>query len=313
MVFQSKTLRELMLAAGLWLTASACLAAPQPGQIMRVGASAMPPPAYMAFCKRQPQDCGDDAQVVLASAARANAERNALFAQLSPAQWNGPAPAAIGGPSAAQLVKASWTDPAQASPTLLLPVEAPLTAVPERAIIATSVELIDPTAEAQAAADAGPPPMTPELWSKLNKINAHVNNAIIQRTDVANYGLVDYWATPLEDGQRYGDCEDYVLEKQRALIAAGVPRRAVNIALVTTSWGESHAVLLVSTRSGDYVLDNLTPWIDPWQRTSYRWRQREVNGDAFTWAMVDDPAHSAPPPKPAPTPAVAPLLLASLR
>lgn len=263
----------------------------------------MPPPAYMAFCRRQPQDCGDDVQVVLASAARANAERTALYAQLT-----APAPASIASHEVVTPTPASWS-PSPAAP-VLLPVDEPVSATPARAEIAATVDFVDPAVEAERRVEAGPPAMTPELWSKLNNINARVNNAIIQRTDAATYGVVDYWATPLKDGQRYGDCEDYVLEKQRALIAAGAPRRALNIALVTTSWGESHAVLLVSTRSGDYVLDNLTPWVMPAGRTTYRWREREVNGDPFTWAMIEAPKRRPAPPVAAPA---APLLIASLR
>jgi predicted transglutaminase-like cysteine proteinase len=301
-VFQSKTLRELTLAAGLWLTASACVAAPQPSGTMTLGASAMPPPAYMAFCKRQPQDCGDDAQFVLASVMRANSQRTALYAQLS-----SPAPAAIGGPALGAVVKASWQAPSAPAPAeALLPVADPLVATPQRALIATSAIFIDPAAEPQPASETGLPSMTPELWAKLNSINARVNGSIVQRSDEANYGLVDYWTTPIEDGQHFGDCEDFALEKQRALIAAGLPRQAVNIALVTTPWGESHAVLLVSTRSGDYALDSLNPWVTPWQRTGYRWRQREVNGNPFTWAMIEDPARRV-----APRRTDAPLLIAS--
>jgi predicted transglutaminase-like cysteine proteinase len=310
-VFQSKTLRELSLAAGLWLTASACLAAPQPGQAMKLGGSAMPPPAYLAFCERQPQDCGDDARVVLAGAARATAERAALLAELSPAQMQIATPAAVSMPAQPALIKAAWTPPMPAES--LLPAPEVLSAVVERAEPLTRVDFVDPAAEARVTDRNGPPAMTPELWSRLNSVNARVNGAIVQRTDMETYGQADYWTTPLEDGQRYGDCEDYVLEKQRALIAAGVPRRAVNIALVTTPWGESHAVLLVSTGDGDYVLDNLNRWVIPWQRTAYRWRERQVDGDPFTWAMIEDPSRRPAPPMARPDARSERLLIASLR
>jgi hypothetical protein len=98
--------------------------------------------------------------------------------------------------------------------------------------------------------------------------------------------MLDRWATPLAQGDQYGDCEDYVLEKRRALIAAGVPEDALSIAVATTTWGESHAVLLVTTDQGDYVLDSLTPWILPWRKASLTWRERQVAGAPFRWAMV---------------------------
>jgi predicted transglutaminase-like cysteine proteinase len=98
--------------------------------------------------------------------------------------------------------------------------------------------------------------------------------------------VTDLWTLPLAEGRKTGDCEDYALEKIRTLAAQGVPRSALNIALAVTGWGESHAVLVVSTRSGDFVLDNLTPSVIRWDAVPYRWRQRQVGGEAFRWAMV---------------------------
>jgi predicted transglutaminase-like cysteine proteinase len=139
------------------------------------------------------------------------------------------------------------------------------------------------------AGDAPPatgPTMTPELRVLAQHINREINRAIVRRSDQAAYGSTDRWATPLAEGGRYGDCEDYVLEKRRALVAAGVPADTLNIALVTTRWGEAHAVLLLSAGGGEYVLDNLEPWILPWDQAPYRWRARQVGGDPFTWAQA---------------------------
>jgi predicted transglutaminase-like cysteine proteinase len=97
-----------------------------------------------------------------------------------------------------------------------------------------------------------------------------------------------------------------VLEKVRALVEAGLPRAALNIALVTTRWGESHAVLLVATSEGEYVLDNLSPWIVGWREAPYHWTRRQVDGEAFSWVMVDDRAQPR-------TPAAKGLLIASTR
>jgi predicted transglutaminase-like cysteine proteinase len=65
-VFQIGTFRGLSLAAGLWLTATAALAAPQPGPFMELGGSALPPVGYLDFCQRQPWDCGADPRQVVA-------------------------------------------------------------------------------------------------------------------------------------------------------------------------------------------------------------------------------------------------------
>lgn len=130
------------------------------------------------------------------------------------------------------------------------------------------------------------PDLTPKLWSAITRVNGTVNRAITQRKDQETYGVEEFWATPLAAGLTYGDCEDYVLEKRRALLAEGVPAHALSIAVVRTSWGESHAVLLVSTSQGDYVLDNLNPWVLPWEKANLVWLERQVAGAAFNWARV---------------------------
>jgi len=148
-------------------------------------------------------------------------------------------------------------------------------------------------AQAPSKAPDTPATLTPELWAQAQRVNAAVNRAIVRRSDQADYGVEDRWATPLAEGRRYGDCEDYVLEKRRALIAAGVPAQALHIALVTTRWGEAHAVLLLSLDRGEYVLDNLTPWITPWNQAPYRWAVRQAGDDPFAWVAVQAPVRVA--------------------
>jgi len=252
---------------------------------MPLGQGALPPLGYVDFCERKPQDCGADARLVLAGVSRAKADRAELMAALGPSMPPVLMPAALGS-SAARLAPATFSASEQqqlVAPDLQESVVAP-------AVIQTSVEFIDPAVQFLKPADETTPRMTPQLWSLLNRVNGDMNGAIEERTDLKNYGVDDYWNTPLEDGRHAGDCEDYVLEKQRALLAAGVSRRALNIGLVTTSWGESHAVLLVATTEGEYVLDNLSPWIVSWRQAPYRWVRRQLNGDAFSWVMIEDHA-----------------------
>ena len=54
------------------------------------------------------------------------------------------------------------------------------------------------------------------------------------------------------------------------LIAAGLPSKSLQIAHVKTRRGEGHAVLVVNTNRGKFVLDNLTQSIKPLGRTGYR-------------------------------------------
>jgi predicted transglutaminase-like cysteine proteinase len=248
----------------------------------------LPPIGYVAFCERKPQDCGGDVATVIAGARRADLDRAELTASLGatapPAAFM---PAALGAPSMLR-PPAAVIAPAPAADLGPAPEVAEATVTP--APIQTDVAFIDPAAEALRQAEIHAPRMTPKLWSLLNRVNGQVNGAIEQRTDAATYGREDFWNTPLEDGRQTGDCEDYVLEKERALIAAGLPRGALNIGLVTTRWGESHAVLLVATSEGEYVLDNLSPWVVTWREAPYRWLRRQVDGEAFNWVMIEDPA-----------------------
>ncbi|MFN3584739.1 transglutaminase-like cysteine peptidase [Phenylobacterium sp.] len=140
-----------------------------------------------------------------------------------------------------------------------------------------------PSAAAATPAPADPPILSPGVWALLVSVNAKVNRDLRPRADT---GSADDWSLPLQDGVGVGDCEDYALEKAQALLRAGLPRSALNLALATTETGEFHAVLLVSTRGGDFVLDNRTDEVRRWDQVPYRWRARQVGGEPFAWATA---------------------------
>jgi len=133
--------------------------------------------------------------------------------------------------------------------------------------------------------------LTAELRHLLDTVNSRINGSIVQRSDRSLYGVADYWATPIGSGARAGgDCEDYVLEKRRALIGAGVPAAALSIAIVKTDWNEVHAVLLVATEKGEIVLDNLKPRLSFWTEKHYRWLERQAAGAPLQWVSVAEVA-----------------------
>lgn len=146
---------------------------------------------------------------------------------------------------------------------------------------------------APAAATSATPAMQPMqlTWTTraerdqlklVNQINQLVNRTVKKASDLDLYGMPEYWSLPrVIDGKMYGDCEDYALEKRRQLIEAGVPESALSLAVAVTPRGEGHAVLMVSLKSGDWVLDNLTPWATPWEDLNYRWVERQVPGTAL--------------------------------
>lgn len=113
--------------------------------------------------------------------------------------------------------------------------------------------------------------------STLRRLDA-VNRAINRRIKPKSDGRIDAWTL----GASSGDCEDYVLAKRQALIAEGFPPSALRIAYVKTSAGEGHALLVVRTGDGDYVLDNLTNRIRKLAASGYR-VQSMSGADPLVW------------------------------
>lgn len=120
--------------------------------------------------------------------------------------------------------------------------------------------------------------LTPATWQTLVTINGHVNQQIRPVDD----GPVDNWQPYVTQG----DCEDYALTKQRELLRAGWPSDSL---LITTAYlpdGVYHAVLVVRTDRGEFILDNLNPSILPWQQVNYRWNKRQAVGNPQVWLRI---------------------------
>ncbi len=94
------------------------------------------------------------------------------------------------------------------------------------------------------------------LKSMADKVNEFVNETRYI-VDQKNYGKSDYWATPVEFLQRGGDCEDFAIAKYTALRTLGVPEERLRIAIVHDNLKNiPHAILIVYTDQGTYLLDN---------------------------------------------------------
>jgi len=129
--------------------------------------------------------------------------------------------------------------------------------------------------------------LTPSIWADLTRVNEHVNSSILAVTDQDHWGVLDRWDYP-DDG--LGDCEDIQLLKRKLLVEAGLPHRALRMTAVIDEQGQGHAVLMVLTDQGDFVLDNKRNAILPWRRTGYAFIKREgTNGKAWV-ALGDQPA-----------------------
>ena len=119
--------------------------------------------------------------------------------------------------------------------------------------------------------------MSKAAWGQLNRINRSVNEAIEPMTNLAHWGTtLDHWDYPV-DGK--GDCKVYALYKRKLLIDAGFPRQALLMTVVKDLEGEGHAILTVKTDRGEFVLDNLSDDIRPWDATGYTYLKRQAQDD----------------------------------
>lgn len=127
--------------------------------------------------------------------------------------------------------------------------------------------------------------LTPALEKKIQSLNREVNRKIKMVTDSDHFGVIDDWNYP-NDGK--GDCEDIALHKRRLLLKMGVPPEALALAVVETQndTKEKHAVLILKTDSGDFVLDNLTDNFKNWQNTNYKFNKMQSSLDPNEWLTV---------------------------
>jgi predicted transglutaminase-like cysteine proteinase len=116
-----------------------------------------------------------------------------------------------------------------------------------------------------------------EEVARLTLINDFFNRRIAFRSDLEAWGVLDYWASPLElldKGE--GDCEDYVIAKYFSLLALGVPVSKLRLVYVRawmgapTSSVQAHMVLAYYGVPGadPLILDNLVDDIRPASKRS---------------------------------------------
>jgi predicted transglutaminase-like cysteine proteinase len=126
--------------------------------------------------------------------------------------------------------------------------------------------------------------LEPSAWRLLSDVNGSVNASVRSESDERHYGRPEVWTIAL-DG--FGDCEDFALTKRKMLIDAGLPEPALRLAAVVTLEGEQHLVLTVATNRGDFVLDNLTNDILPWNRIGYAWLARQDARGRLGWVSFN--------------------------
>jgi predicted transglutaminase-like cysteine proteinase len=99
---------------------------------------------------------------------------------------------------------------------------------------------------------------TREGRARLGEINRAINLAIRPMSDLAQYGEIDVWSSPLVTfANGAGDCEDYAIAKFVALRQAGISPDDVRIVIMRdTIRGEDHAVAAARLDGHWLTLDN---------------------------------------------------------
>ena len=120
--------------------------------------------------------------------------------------------------------------------------------------------------------------LTEELWEKIKEINRKWNNNIHYKSDKKHYGVSDYWTFP-EDN--IGDCEDYAVAKRAELRTIGVEG---HFATCWTETGGYHAVLVIDTDRGSFVLDNRYNSVKNFRDLPYKWHRTE--GEDGKWYAI---------------------------
>jgi predicted transglutaminase-like cysteine proteinase len=94
--------------------------------------------------------------------------------------------------------------------------------------------------------------------ARLGEINRAINLAIRPMSDLAQYGQIDLWSSPLVTfAHGAGDCEDYAIAKLVALRLAGIAAEDLRIVVIRdTLSSEDHAVAAARLDGHWLMLDN---------------------------------------------------------
>lgn len=127
-----------------------------------------------------------------------------------------------------------------------------------------------------------------EVWERVEYADQFVNSSLQPVTDQAQYGVIERWEMPLTKKlTNAGDCEDYALEKRQLLQELGIPRSSLFFAVGHHRSTSRHAVLVVSTDKGDFILDNMTSDILHWKKSRYKWIKRQSGHRPNLWMNIE--------------------------
>lgn len=117
------------------------------------------------------------------------------------------------------------------------------------------------------------------------KLNRQINRQVPSISDQAQYGRIEHWSLPTSRG---GDCEDFALLKKRHLIEAGLDPQMLMVSTVLDRNRNAHAVLVMRTSQGDFILDNLRDEVLHWRQTGYTFLRMQDPSNPSRWTAVID-------------------------
>jgi predicted transglutaminase-like cysteine proteinase len=129
----------------------------------------------------------------------------------------------------------------------------------------------------------GPVRLTEARVEELRQVNDHVNATIMPERNDEGLAVQKWLIAPAS-----GDCNDYAVTKRAELLHRGWPAQVLLLSEVVTSSGEHHLVLVVRTKSGDFVLDNMTDEVSLWSTAPYRWVRMQTPKNPNYWATIAD-------------------------
>jgi predicted transglutaminase-like cysteine proteinase len=132
--------------------------------------------------------------------------------------------------------------------------------------------------------------LTPKRWAELEAVNRDVNRAIVPQENLGGVMTEEWLVSP-----KVGDCNDYAVTKRHQLLARGWSSGTVILSEVVTPQGKHHLVVVIRSREGDFVLDNLKQGILPVATTRYRWVRAQSPANPKFWSRVNISASPAMP------------------
>lgn len=117
--------------------------------------------------------------------------------------------------------------------------------------------------------------------SQIEGVNGFLNR-VSYVTDPVNWGLPDYWATPLQFLRKEGDCEDYAIAKFLSLKALGFTNDDMRIVVLDDlNLRVPHAVLVVRHEGRLLLLDNQVRGVVPVERIRHYKPIFSINEEAW--------------------------------